>query len=259
MFMCNHRPPTVIKSEQMLNNAVNVKGDELMQLISRSSSEDVIGVIGATKEVREIILKFLYDYASCFKDRAEVVQKLSGEEVEDGDHQENEQQQSIFDVCDPSDAAIAALFYVDNYKGWEECWNQKKADKDKTYVPPRTNPTKWAKSRGKTRFKDRVSSQAKIFLDTSTAFFEKLWEDGNLKNTMALEGVALWNASGKAQTRKRSSPTQRTNIEAPAPKIPKLGRAYMSLCKEKLVGDQTDTAIRHAPAIQLPPAAVHAV
>ena len=52
MFMCNHRQSTDIKSEQMLNNAVNVKGDELMELISRSSSEDVIGVIGATKEVR---------------------------------------------------------------------------------------------------------------------------------------------------------------------------------------------------------------
>lgn len=234
------------KSEQMLNNAVDVKGDDLMEVITRSSTTDVIQVLGATAAMRELLLKFLYDYASCFKDRAEVVQKLSRGEDEDGDHQENEQK-SIFDVCDPSDAAIATLFYVDNYRGWAECWNQKKADK--TYAPPRTNPTKWPKSRGKTRFKDRVSSQAKIFLDISASFFDELWNDGDVKNTMALEGIALWNTSGRAQTRKRSSPSQRMNIEAPAPKIPKLGRAYESLCKEKLLGDYTGTAI------QLPPAA----
>lgn len=148
-------------------------------------------------ELRQKILAFYHKYVIGVRDVDVVRGKVSSGE-------------SIFDRVTESDAAFAALVYVDNYGGWVDTIN-KKAE-DPRYQAPKDNKTRWRKVRGKTKNVDRVGKEAKKFYANALEVFGALHgedQDEELKKLLVTEGKEWWESNMRTKkTKRRMAPSK---------------------------------------------------
>ena len=162
------------------------------------------------KTLREEIVEFYMVYVICTLDKDKAVAGLSRGE-------------SIFSLANSSDAAFAAVTYVDNYNGWKDAYSN---IGNREWKKPTKNPTRWKKVRGKKEFKDRMSPQAKDFYTSSEEFFGALYTKSELGEEVRglLDGECKewWKKNGKVRVVKERVQTKRYEAPEKAPVIPKL-------------------------------------
>ena len=123
-------------------------GESVEECVIKGTKEDV--------DLRRRIVEFYHKYVVCVRDLDVVRAELHG-----GGH--------IFTQVTASDAAYAALVFVDNCKGWTDTIEKKK--KDPSYKPAQDNRTRRTKVLEKTPYVDRVCKDAKSFYSRAVTVF----------------------------------------------------------------------------------------
>lgn len=123
-------------------------GESVEEFVIKGMKEDV--------DLRRRIVEFYHKYVVCVRDLDVVRAELHG-----GGH--------IFTQVTASDAAYAALVFVDNCTGWTDTIVKKR--RDPGYKPAQDNKTKWKKVKGKTPYVDRVCKDAKSFYSRAVTVF----------------------------------------------------------------------------------------
>lgn len=199
----------------------SIKGEHLKSFIDTWSSptpegemegmttqECIAHGLKSNDSLLTIINEFYHIFVICVRDKDVIYQKMT-----DGS--------SLYSLVTPSDAAFAALTYVDNYDGWMDTFG--KLERKEIKMAPLANATKWVKVRGKTKFYDRLGNEAKDFYKNSLDFFEvvhaEVFEEEDattcwkkeLKEKLDKASREWWEEHGViSRRRKRKAPKQMT-------------------------------------------------
>ena len=171
-----------------------------------SVDENIVNGVMGEKGLRDHLVHFFYNYVICVGDKDVTTAALANGGT-------------MFQIAEPSDAALAAVLYVDNYDGW--CTALKNRDNGSSSADPK-NKTRWPKVRGKVKFKDRVSAEARMFYGNCLTFFNAIYENDDLLDILDEEGKDWWKDNRRVSVRKVKSSAPKFSVQKSAPVIPKL-------------------------------------
>jgi len=204
-------------------------------------------------ELRRLIVDFYHKYVIGVRD----LDVIRGE-LYKGEH--------IFTQVTASDAAYAALVFVDNYDGWIDTFEKQKIDP--SYKNPKDNKTKWNKVNGKTPFLDRIPKEAKSFYEKAVTMFGVFHDrqdelrgsfngdqqDEELSKMMGDHSREWWRANMECvKVKKRKAPTQVRGSTGPVqPPVVNRGAlaAYKKRYKKSNIGEEPEmSSLPDLPAL----------